>query len=72
MNDAEQRGATGGGSSNDWRVRPVLTVPEAAQILGISRGLAYEAARTGALPVLQFGRRRVVPVPRLIALLEGA
>lgn len=34
-----------------------LTVPEVAAILRISRGAAYEAAKTGALPgVLRFGR----------------
>lgn len=34
-----------------------LTVPEVAALLRISRGAAYEAIRTGALPgVLHFGR----------------
>ncbi len=54
--------------------RLTLTVEEAARLLGISRSVAYESARTyeataGAtgLPVLRLGRRLVVPV----ALLEG-
>lgn len=38
-----------------------LTISEVAKILGISRSLCYEAARTGQLPVLKFGRRLVVP-----------
>lgn len=39
------------------REKLTLTVPEVAAILRISRGAAYEAARTGALPgVLHFGR----------------
>ncbi len=40
--------------------RLTLTVEEAAQLLGISRGLAYEMARCGKLPVVRFGRRLLV------------
>lgn len=38
-----------------------VTVEEAGKLLGISRALAYEMARTGKLPVIRFGRRLVVP-----------
>ena len=41
--------------------RLCLSVPEAAKILGISRGLAYELARSGRLPALRFGRRLLIP-----------
>jgi excisionase family DNA binding protein len=45
-----------------------LTVPEAAALLGISRGAAYEAARSGELapgcPVIRVGPKRLV-VPRV-------
>lgn len=40
--------------------RLTLTVEEAARFLGISRGLAYEMARCGKLPVVRFGRRLLV------------
>ena len=40
--------------------RLCLSVPEAAKILGISRGLAYELARSGRLPALRFGRRLLI------------
>ena len=40
--------------------RLTLTVEEAAHLLGISRGLAYEMARSGKLPVVRFGRRLLV------------
>jgi len=40
--------------------RLTLTVEEAAQLLGISRGLAYEMARCGKLPVVRLGRRLLV------------
>lgn len=47
-----------------------VTVEEAAQLLGISRGLAYEMVRQKKLPALRFGRRLVVPrgaLERLLA-----
>lgn len=41
--------------------RLTLTVEEVAHLLGISRGLAYELARSGRLPVVRLGRRLLVP-----------
>ena len=41
--------------------RLCLTVPEAAKLLGISRGLAYQMAQCGKLPAVRFGRRLLVP-----------
>jgi excisionase family DNA binding protein len=55
----------------DLRGRATCTVEEAGQCLGISRKLAYEAAGRGEIPVLRLGRRLVVPVPKLLAMLEG-
>lgn len=40
----------------------VLTVEEVAKVLRISRGSAYEAVRTGAIPSVRVGR--VIRVPR--------
>ena len=47
-----------------------ITVEEAGQLLGISRALAYEMARTGKLPTLRFGRRMVVPRKAMESLLD--
>jgi len=41
--------------------RRTLTVGEAGRLLGISRSLAYQAARTGDLPTVKIGRRLLVP-----------
>ncbi|MDP9441136.1 MAG: helix-turn-helix domain-containing protein [Actinomycetota bacterium] len=41
--------------------RLTLSVEEAANVLGISRALAYELVRRGELPRLRLGRRVVVP-----------
>jgi excisionase family DNA binding protein len=46
-----------------------LTVEEAAAALGVSRGTAYEAARTGRIPSIRIGRRLVVPIAGLRAML---
>jgi excisionase family DNA binding protein len=52
--------------------RLVVSVTEAAELLGISRGLAYELARAGQLPTLRLGRRLVVPRAALLTWLERA
>jgi excisionase family DNA binding protein len=51
--------------------RLVLSVPEAAGLLGISRRLAYELAARGELPVLRLGGRVLILRRPLERLLEG-
>ena len=55
-----------------------FTVSDAAQLLGISRGLAYACANryltsggTHGLPVVRLGRRLVVPAYQLHRILRG-
>jgi excisionase family DNA binding protein len=48
----------------------VVSVVEAAELLAISRGLAYELARAGQMPSLRLGRRLVVPRAVLLTWLE--
>jgi excisionase family DNA binding protein len=52
--------------------RLTISVEDAARLLGISRGLAYEAARRGELPVIRLGRRLLVPRARLLELVSPA
>ena len=59
-----------------WAARhrsATLTIPEAAELLGISRNLGYEiAARDGELagiPVIRVGRRLLIPQARLLGVL---
>ena len=66
-------------SGNDRQENPVvpvsatLTVPEAAQLLGIGRNLAYEiVGRDGEIagvPVIRVGRRLLIPLARLLEVL---
>jgi len=51
--------------------RATLSVQEAAQLLGISRDAAYDAARRGELPTLKFGRRILVSKAVLDRILAG-
>ncbi|MGE0230123.1 MAG: helix-turn-helix domain-containing protein [Dehalococcoidia bacterium] len=41
-------------------LRLTYTVPEAAQLLGISRATAYDCVRRGEIPALTLGRRIVI------------
>jgi excisionase family DNA binding protein len=52
--------------------RLTLSVEEAGELLGISRGLAYELVRKGELPSLRLGRRLVVPRAALQSILSEA
>jgi excisionase family DNA binding protein len=54
-----------------YETRPTLTVEETAKLLGISRGLAFQAVRIGDIPAIRIGRRILVPLARLEALLKG-
>jgi len=48
-----------------------LTIPQAAQLLGISVSKAYDAARTGELPTLRVGSRVLISRHRLEELIDG-
>ncbi|MHB9025658.1 MAG: helix-turn-helix domain-containing protein [Armatimonadota bacterium] len=47
-----------------------LSVPEAAEYLSISKGMAWSMARSGELPTIRLRKRVVVPRWALDALLQ--
>jgi len=51
--------------------RQVLTVPEAGRRFGLGRNAAYEAARTGQIPTLRFGKLKRVSVKVIDRMLDG-
>lgn len=53
----------------DPSVQSVISVAEAARVLGLGRSAAYEAVRRGDIPHIRIGRRLLVPVARMRALL---
>ena len=48
-----------------------ISIPEAGRRLGIGRDLAYEMARQGKIPIIQFGRLKRVPVKALEQMMLG-
>ena len=54
------------------RNRITLTVTEAANLLGISRNLCYEAVSKGEIPSLRLGNRLLVPRVALEQLMTAA
>ena len=54
------------------RDRAAISVEEAGKILELGRTAAYGAAKRGQLPTIRLGRRVVVPVARLEAMLTAA
>lgn len=50
----------------------LLTVPEAARLLRVSRAFAYELIARDELPVLRLGRRVLVPREALEAHIRAA
>jgi excisionase family DNA binding protein len=55
-----------------WSGHNTFTVPEAAEILRISRWAAYEGVKKKEIPVIWIGRRCLVPRRALEKMLEGA
>jgi excisionase family DNA binding protein len=51
---------------------PTVSIDIAAEYLGVSRGFAYQMAKTGHLPVIRLGGARMrVPAAKLLRMLEG-
>jgi excisionase family DNA binding protein len=51
--------------STRTKQRLTMTIPEAAEKLGIGRNQGYQAARSGEIPTIKVGNRILVPVVAL-------
>lgn len=51
--------------------RETVTVEEASKALGIGRNTAYEAVKSGEIPSIKIGKRRIISKAALKRLLEG-
>ncbi|MEU4801227.1 helix-turn-helix domain-containing protein [Actinosynnema sp. NPDC023587] len=51
--------------------RLIYTVDEAAYLLDLSRGAAYQAVREGTIPAERVGRRWIIPRKRFHAWLDA-
>jgi len=38
-----------------------LSIPEAGKMIGLGKNASYEAAKAGRIPVLEFGKQKIVP-----------
>jgi excisionase family DNA binding protein len=52
--------------------RLTVSVPVAADALGISRAHAYKAVHNGTLPVIRFGKKMSVPTKALLRIVNDA
>jgi excisionase family DNA binding protein len=52
--------------------RKTMTIAEAAELLGVSRNKAYDAAHRGEIPTIKIGKRILVPVAALERMLQGS
>jgi excisionase family DNA binding protein len=55
---------------NSLKGRATCTVEEACEVLGIGLSLGYGAVSRGEIPSIRMGRKLLVPVPKLLAMLE--
>lgn len=73
-NNGVGKGKGGGGSGlprhADLDKRLCITVPEAAEMLGISRNFAYQLVKKGKLPAIVFNTRKLIPSVALLKMLE--
>jgi excisionase family DNA binding protein len=53
------------GTTQPGEKRRAVTVPESAELLGISRAAAYRAVRAGHIPSIRLGRTIRVPIAAL-------
>jgi excisionase family DNA binding protein len=56
---------------SEGQTAATVSVEQAARLLGISRNLAFKAVHDGELPAIRVGRRILIPVAQLDALLRG-
>jgi excisionase family DNA binding protein len=59
-------------TTDELKQHVTVNVPTAAGVLGISRAHAYEAVKSGALPVIRIGKRMAVPTQALLRLVDAA
>ena len=50
--------------------RPTNSVEAAAEYIGVSRGLGYQQARSGAWPAIRIGTRLLVKTAAFLAMLD--
>lgn len=65
MNNASGGGGRGMPRPNQGDGKLCYTIPEAAELIGVSRNHGYELARRGELPIVKMGKLKFVPKAKL-------
>jgi len=55
---------------DEIRDKAVITVTQAAELLGLDERTVRHGCASGQIPSIKVGRRILIPVPRLLAMLE--
>ena len=55
----------------DHLERETVTVEEVSRALSIGRNTAYEAVKSGEIPSIKIGKRRIISKAALMRLLDG-
>lgn len=57
-------------TTTDWRSRDVIGVPEACEVLGLSRPSVYAAIKNGEIASFRLGGRVLIPTSAIKALVD--
>jgi excisionase family DNA binding protein len=70
MSETSQKNMFAGGE--DWRCRAFLSLPSAAQVLGVSRTSLYKMANAGEVSLVRLGGRTLIRSEEVARLADGA
>lgn len=56
----------------DPRTQPTLSVEQVGDLLGVSRGAAYQAIKEGQIPHFKIGKRIIIPTSQILTMLGVA
>jgi excisionase family DNA binding protein len=55
---------------DDIRGKATITVAEAAELLGLDQRSVRNGCLSGEIPSVKIGRRTLIPVPKLLAMID--
>jgi hypothetical protein len=65
------KSAGAGRPAEDWRQQATMSLTRYAEVVGVGRNTAYDAARAGEIPIIKLRGRKLVPVAWVLRQLEG-
>jgi len=71
FNEGDAQVSTSKDNQPDWRHKLAVTIPEAADEIGVSRSHIYALIRSGKLQLVKIGRCSRITHKSIVALLNG-